>query len=282
MVPHLAVVAPDDAGPTALAAKAGEIRRWAFEVVMKAGKGHLGGSLSCTEILVALYHGGVLRFDPRDPHWPGRDRFVLSKGHGCNTLYCVLADVGFFPADHLERYLEDGSLLGGHADHRVPGVEILGGSLGHGLGVAGGMAWGARLDGAQHLVVVLLGDGESQEGSIWEAAAFASQRRLGNLVAITDRNGLGSEDFTERTAGLDPLEDRWRAFGWEVRVVDGHSVEALLGVLADVRARASDRPLMIVAHTVKGKGISFLENTPRAHHTLPRGPEVERARRDLA
>jgi transketolase len=278
----VAVVVAEDTGAEALARKAAALRRRALETVLAAGKGHLGGSLSCTEILVALYHGGVLRFDARRPDWPGRDRFILSKAHGCNTFYCVLEDLGFFPPEHLEHYLADGSLLSGHTDHRIPGVEILGGSLGHGLGVAAGMAWGARLDGAEHLVVTLLGDGESQEGSVWEAAAFASQRRLRNLVALTDRNRLGSEDFTERTAGLDPLADRWRAFGWEVREVDGHSIPALLCALADVRRRMAERPLMIVAHTVKGKGISFLENTPRAHHTLPRGAEVARARRDLA
>ena len=281
MVSGVALVAREERPGGSLADRARDIRRRAFESVIKAGKGQLGGSLSCTEILVALYHGGVLRVDARDPRWPARDRFVLSKAHACNTLYAVLADRGFFPASHLDHYLEDGTPLGGHADHGVPGVEILGGSLGHGLGVAAGMAWGAKLDQVEHLVLVLLGDGESQEGSIWEAGAFASQRGLGNLVAITDRNRLGSEDFTERTAGLDPLADRWRAFGWEVREVDGHDHAALLDVLAAAAAAPSGRPRCVIAHTIKGKGVSFIEDRVEWHHKVPTPEQVAQALEEL-
>ena len=264
-----------------LAKKAREIRRRAFEMVIRAGKGHLGGSLSCTEILVALYYGRILRFDPSNPRWGERDRFILSKAHGINTLYVVLADLEFYPASELSTFLDDGSMLSGHTDHRIPGVEIAGGSLGHGLGVAAGIALGAKLSGKDYLTFALIGDGESQEGSIWEAAMFASHHRLNRLIAITDRNNLGSEDYTENTARLEPLADKWRAFAWDVDCIDGHSFDEIFRAFKDVRTRQSPRPLMIIAHTVKGKGISFLENTPAAHHTLPKGPDIDRAREDL-
>ena len=262
--------------------KARYLRRRAFAMVMQAGKGHLGGSFSCTEILVALYYGGVLRFDPGMPTWGQRDRFILSKGHANNTLYVLLADLGFFSEEELGGYGRDGSLLGGHCDPQVPGVEVVTGSLGHGLGIGAGIALGARLDQEDYLTFVLLGDGECQEGSVWEAALFAGHHGLGNLVAIVDRNGLGSEEFTERSMRLEPLADKWTDFGWEARLVDGHSPHELRLALADCRLRQSHRPLVIVAHTVKGKGISCLENTPRAHHTLPQGEDIAIAARELA
>ena len=265
-----------------LTAKAKEIRQRTLEMVLKAGAGHLGGSFSCAEILVTLYYGNILRYDAANPAWEERDRFILSKGHANNSLYVILADVGFFQADNLENYCRSGCFLGNHCDNTVPGVEVITGSLGHGLGIAAGMALAGKLDGRQHLVFAVIGDGESQEGSIWEAAMFASQHRLSNLIVFLDRNGLGSEDFTENTAGLEPVKDKWLAFGWEVHSVDGHSIDELLAVLADCRSRISDKPIMIIARTVKGKGISFLENTPRSHHTLPVGNEIEIARRDLS
>jgi transketolase len=266
---------------SALKDKARYIRRQAFEMVINAGRGHLGGSLSCTEILVTLYYAGLLRFDAKNPHWEQRDRFIISKGHAVNTLYVLLADLGYFPFSELSNYTKDGGLLGGHCDYHIPGIETVSGSLGHGLGIASGIALAAKLDGGDCMTFVLLGDGECQEGSIWEAAMFAASHSLGKLVALVDRNRLGSEDFTENTARLEPFEDKWRAFGWDVKSVDGHSVEQLLHALKDCRIRESDRPLVIIANTIKGKGISFLENTPRAHHTLPKGDEVIIARRDL-
>jgi transketolase len=261
--------------------KAKYIRRQAFETVINAGRGHLGGSLSCTEILVTLYYGGLLRFDSKNPNWEQRDRFIISKGHAVNTLYVLLADLGFFPVSELSRYTKDGGILGGHCDYHIPGIETVSGSLGHGLGIASGIALAAKLDGRDYMTFVLLGDGECQEGSIWEAAMFAASHNLDKLIAFVDRNRLGSEDFTESTARLEPLEDKWRAFGWDVKSVDGHSIEQLLHALKDCRIRESDRPLVIIANTIKGKGISFLENTPKAHHTLPKGDEVIVARRDL-
>jgi len=258
-----------------------EIRRETFEMAMKAGRGHLGGSLSCVEILVSLYAGGILHHDPKRPHWEGRDRFLMSKGHANNTLFVLMAKLGYFPEEELQGFLANGSRLGMHLDRRLPGMEILSGSLGHGLGLGGGMALAAKLDGKSHLTFVMMGDGESQEGSVWEAGMFASQHRLDNLVAITDRNRLGSEDFTEHTAGLEPLDQRWESFGWEVRCLDGHDFQAIASSLHDIRSRNGGRPLMLLAHTIKGKGISVLENKPHSHHTLPRGEEIEIARREL-
>jgi transketolase len=258
-----------------------DIRRETFEMAIKAGRGHLGGAFSCVDILVALFKGGILNFDPQQPQWEDRDRFLLSKGHASSVLFVLLAKLGYFPLQELEGFLANGSRLGVHLDRRLPGIETVSGSLGHGLGVGAGMALAARLDGKPHRVFVLMGDGESQEGSVWEAGMFAAQHHLDNLVAITDRNRLGSEDFTESTAGLDPLDQRWASFGWDVAAVDGHDIPAIQAALAGVRDRDGGRPLMLIAHTVKGKGMSVLENTPRSHHTLPRGEEIAITRRDL-
>ncbi|MBN1359574.1 MAG: transketolase [Sedimentisphaerales bacterium] len=259
-----------------------QTRLRALEMALHAGAGHLGGSFSCTDVLVALYYGGFLRHDPANPDWDDRDRLILSKGHANGTLYVILADRGYFREAELDNFGRQGSCLGNHCDKTVPGVEITSGSLGHGLGVASGLAWSALLSGRDYRVFCIVGDGECQEGSIWEAAMFASQRRLGNLVAILDRNRLGSEDFTEDSAGLDPVEDKWTVFGWEVRSIDGHDFAQILPALEDCHTRASHQPLMIVANTVKGKGMPTLENTPRSHHTLPKGEEIDIARRALA
>jgi transketolase len=264
-----------------LEATAKQIRLRALDMALNAGAGHLGGSFSCTEVLVALYYGGILQHDPAHPAWEDRDRLIVSKGHANSTLYVILAARGYFPEAELDRFGRWGSCLGNHCDKTVPGVEIISGSLGHGLGVASGLAWSASLSERDFRVFCILGDGESQEGSIWEAAMFAGQRRLGNLVAILDRNRLGSEDFTEDSAGLDPVEDKWTAFGWEVRSINGHDFTQVLPALEDGRTRTSHQPLMIVANTVKGKGMPTLENTPRSHHTLPKGEEIDVARRAL-
>jgi len=261
--------------------KAKYIRKRAFEMVMRAGKGHLGGSLSSTEILVALYYGGILTFDKNRPEDPDRDRFIMSKGHSNNTLYVILADLGLVGTNDLDCYTQDNGLLGGHCDNNVPGIEIVTGSLGHGLSVGAGIAWGAKLNNKRYKTYVVLGDGESQEGSVWEAAMFAAHHKLDNLVAITDRNRLGSEEFTEQNASLEPLFDKWHAFGWDTHTVaDGHSVEQLLEVFR--KGTATGRPRMIIANTVKGKGISFLENTPQSHHTLPKGDQIEIALKELS
>ncbi len=265
-----------------LTAAAARVRRMILEMAVRAGKGHIGGAFSATEILVALYHGGVLRLRPGEPDWPGRDRFLLSKGHACLVQYAVLADLDILPRAHVERFGDDGELLGNHPDRRIPGVEADSGSLGNGLGIAAGLALGAQLDGDDRLSVVLLGDGECYEGAVWEAAAFAAHERLGRLVAIVDRNGLCATAPTESVNGLEPLVDKWRAFGWEVREVDGHSFSELASALGDARERPAGPPLCLLARTVKGKGVSFMEGEVGWHHGVPDGERLERARRELA
>lgn len=239
------------------------IRAKTIAMVKKAQGGHLGGSLSALELLVALYYS-IMRVDPKNPKWDGRDRFILSKAHACQSLYVILADLGFFPEEELGMFLKDGSRLGNHSSYLVPGVEVAGGSLGHGLGLACGMAWAARMDGKTHRVYCMIGDGESQEGSVWEAAMFAAHHRLANLIAITDYNQLGSEDFVENTSDLHPLHLKWQSFGWDVRGIDGHD-------FADITRSfyPSPRPTMIIANTIKGRGTS-LENKPQSHHNIPK------------
>ncbi len=264
------------------ARKAAELRITILEAALRAGKGHVPPAFSWVELAVALFHGGVLRLRPSQPAWPDRDRFILSKGHGCLTLYAVLADFGFFDKSELSRVSSDGSMLAGHPDPLIPGVEAMSGSLGHGLGVGAGLAIGARLDGRDSLSVVLLGDGECNEGSVWEAAMFAAHHKISRLVAIIDRNGLSSTGYTEDVLTLEPFDQRWRAFGWDTVVCDGHSFTELGGVLDGLRNRKSDRPIAIVARTIKGRGVSFMENSPLWHHRMPKGPEIDQARRELA
>ena len=262
--------------------KARWVRRQALEMVVSAGKGHIGGALSCTDILVALYYGGILRVDPHRPDWADRDRFILSKGHSCVALYSVLADLGFFPVAELGSFCQKGSRLGGHPDRNIPGIEADTGSLGHGLGIAAGLALSAKIDKKERQTVVLVGDGESYEGSVWEAAMFAGHHGLDNLTAIVDRNQQCVTDFTEDCNRLEPLADKWKAFGWDVRDVDGHSFAELLGAFKDFRSRRSSRPLVLIASTIKGKGVSFMERTLVWHHSVPAGEELKIARQELA
>ena len=264
-----------------LTGRAAWVRSRVFEMIVGAGKGHIGGSMSCTDILVALYHGGGLRFDAANPEWDGRDRFIFSKGHSAEAVYAVLADVGFFEAEQLGTYGQPGTKLGGHVDMSIPGIEVSTGSLGHGLGIGAGLALAAKLDSEDHLCVVLLGDGECYEGSVWEAAMFASHHRLNNLVAIVDRNGQITLDRTEDANRLEPFADKWEAFGWEVHNVDGHSFDSLLDVFQKMRSRVSERPMVIVAKTVKGKGISYMEGDLNWHHNVPKGELLDLARAEL-
>ena len=261
--------------------KAKFVRKRTFEMVIKARRGHLGGSFSCTELLVSLYYNGYLRFDKTNPKREDRDRLIFSKGHANNTLFVILADLGLVPVTELDNYSQDGSILSQHCDPQVPGVEVVSGSLGHGLGLASGIALGLKLSKNNSITFVIMGDGECQEGSIWEAAMFAAQHKLFNLVAILDWNGLGSEDYIENTSGLEPIGDKWKAFGWDVKLIDGHSFKEIIGALEGCHNRHSKSPLMIIAKTIKGKGISSLENLPKAHHTLPTGDEIEKARKEL-
>jgi transketolase len=261
---------------------AARIRKSVLETCLRAGTGHLTSSLSCVEILVALYHGGLLRFDPQRPDWEGRDRFIMSKGQASPALYAVLADLGFFDPRDLELFAQQGGRMGVHLQQDVPGVEITSGSLGLGLGIAAGLALGAAMDGEGHRVFALLGDGECDEGSIWEAAMFAAHHRLGNLTAVIDRNGLCVTDFTEKIVALEPLEDKWRAFGWQVLRIDGHSLGALADALAVRGAPGSSPPLMVIADTIKGAGIPCISNIPLWHGQVPSGELADRCRVELA
>jgi transketolase len=262
--------------------KARWIRRQILETIAASRRGHIGGAFSCTDILTVLYYGQCMRFDPRRPRWPERDRFLLSKGHSCLALYVILADLGFFPLSELQSYCVEGSMLGGHPDRRIPGVEADTGSLGHGLGIAAGMALAGSMDNKEYTTFALLGDGECHEGSVWEAATFAAHHRLKNLVAIVDRNRQCATDYTEDCNALEPLPNKWKSFGWDTVEVDGHSMEAIAAALRPARNRSSDRPLVIIANTIKGKGVSFMEAKVSWHHGIPSGRELEIARQELA
>ena len=242
--------------------------------------GHPGGDLSAADLLATLFFH-VLRVDPSQPLDPTRDRFVMSKGHASAALYATLALAGFIPKDALETYMKPYSALNGHPDHtKVPGVEANTGPLGHGLPVSVGMALAARHDRATWRTFVLTGDGELQEGSNWEAIMAASHFRLDNLTAIVDRNRLQQGDTTEQTIRLEPLADRWRAFGWGVVEVDGHDLAALVST-CDRLPVESGRPSCIIAHTIKGRGVSFMENRVEWHHRVPTTNELAAALAEL-
>lgn len=257
------------------------IRKSVLEMCVSAGTGHVTSSLSCIDILVALHYGGIMRLDPANPEWSERDRFILSKGQASPALYAILADMGFFPADELTRFAQKNGSFGVHLQHDVPGVEITSGSLGQGFGLAAGLALGARMNRELHLVFTMLGDGECYEGSIWETAMFAGHNRLNNLVAILDRNYLCVTDFTENLVALEPFEDKWLAFGWEVLRIDGHDFHALLDALTGLRSRRSSKPLIIIADTTKGEGIESIANIPLWHGAAPTGELADICRTDL-
>lgn len=261
--------------------KSNRVRMQTLEMCAYAGSGHIASSFSCTEILVALYYGGILRFDSANPKWNERDRFIVSKGHGAMTLYPILADLCFFAKDELSKFCQGDGILGAHPDNNIPGIEAVTGSLGHGLGLAIGLALCAKMDRKDYITVVLLGDGECYEGSVWEGAMLASHHQLNNLIGIIDRNGLSVTDFTEKSLKLSPLKDKWYSFGWDVVTIDGHSFKDIFDSFKDFRSRKSNKPLMIIANTVKGKGVSFMENNPLWHTLAPTNEQIEAARREL-
>jgi transketolase len=262
-----------------LRTRANRSRTTDLTMIGRAGLGHVGGDMSVLDILTTLFFA-VLRVDPSKPDWADRDRFILSKGHTAGALYTTLAAVGFFSGRELSTFAGPLSPLNGHPNRtKVPGVETNTGPLGHGLPVGVGMAVGARLAGSARHVYVVLGDGELQEGSNWEAAMTAGHRRLANMTAVVDRNRLQQGAGTEDTNALDPLEDKWRAFGWDVVTVDGHDHMALLS--AFVAPRGS-RPTCVIANTTKGKGISFMEDRVEWHHKVPDASQISLATAELA
>ena len=266
---------------TELKKKANDIRHLVLDMCVQAGTGHVTSSFSSVELLVALYYGDILHYDVANPKWDNRDRFILSKGQASPLLYAVLADLGFYPREELNKFCHVDGIFGVHLQNDVPGVEITSGSLGHGLGIAAGLALAAKKDANSFLIFTLLGDGECHEGSVWESAMFAAQHKLNNLVAIIDRNKLCVTDFVDSIVSLDPFTKKWESFGWEVSNVNGHSFEEILGVLKPIRERKADKPLMIIADTVKGKGVSFMENKPLWHGLAPTGEEAKLAKEEL-
>ncbi len=256
------------------------VRRHIVEMTGEAKSGHPGGSLSAVEILVTLFFG-VMRHDPKNPEWPDRDRFILSKGHGCPVLYAVMAESGYTPVDQLKTLRKLGSVYQGHPDKRfLPALEISTGSLGQGLSVALGIGAAARLNGSPARTYVVLGDGEIQEGQIWEAAMFGAYHRIDNVVAIVDYNKIQLDGFVKDIMELEPLADKWRAFGWHVIEVGGHDIPALKAAFEEA-ATVKERPTVLIAHTVKGKGVSFMENNPKFHGVAPTPAEVEQALKEL-
>jgi transketolase len=260
-------------------ALAKRIRVHALRMTSMSGGSHIGAIFSCTDILAVLY-GGILNVDPAAPESLGRDRFVLSKGHAGGGLYAALAERGFFPIEKLLTHYQDGSDLSGHVSHKLPGIDISTGALGHGLSIAAGMAYSGKLKKAEHRVFCLLSDGECDEGSTWEAILFAAQHGLSNLVAIVDYNRIQGIAPISEVIELEPFADKWAAFGWAVKEVDGHDHDALRRALAAVPF-VTGKPSCLIAHTTKGKGVSFMENTVLWHYRVPRGVEFDAALAEL-
>lgn len=256
------------------------IRRHGVEMTHLSGGSHIASILSVADIIGVLY-SNVLHFDPKDPKMPDRDRFILSKGHAGAAIYAALAESGFFDKEELKTHYQNGSRLSGHVSHKgIAGVEFSTGSLGHGLPVAAGMAHAAKLDEKQHHVYVVMGDGECDEGSVWEAAMYANHYGLNNLVAIVDHNKMQSLDYCENTMKLAPFAEKWRSFGWNCIEIDGHDHAQLKNAFA--AANVSDKPTVIIANTIKGKGISFMEFDILWHYRFPHdGWEYEDSLKEL-
>ncbi|MDN3515253.1 MAG: transketolase [Candidatus Brocadia sp.] len=256
------------------------IRRHIIRMLAKAGSGHPGSSLSTVDLLVALFYN-KLRHNPHIPTWPDRDRFILSKGHGCPALYATLAEMDYFDRDKLNTLRQFGSILQGHPCMKTtPGIEISGGSLGQGLSVGLGIALAAKLDKKDYRTYVMLGDGEIEEGQIWEAAMAASHYKVDNLCAILDQNGLQIDGFIHEIMSSHPIPDKWRGFGWHVIEIDGHNYDAILAAY-DEAEKIQERPTVIVAKTVKGKGVSFMENQVDWHGKAPSKEDAGRALAEL-
>jgi len=254
---------------------AAETRKQLLRIIYDAGGGHTGGALSSVDILVSLYFH-TLKYDPKNPEDPARDRFILSKGHSVEGFYCVLARAGYFPQKELQTYGQFGSRLYGHPTMKVPGVEVPTGALGHGLPIGVGMAIAGKRDNSNYRVFVLMGDGEQAEGSVWEAAMSASHYKLDNLVGIIDYNQLQISGTVDSVMGLSPLDERWRSFGWNVVEVAGNDIEQLTG-LFDRLPLVHGKPTLVLAHTTKGKGVSFIENQAVWHHHVPTKEQYEQA-----
>ena len=258
-----------------------ELRRLALKIIFQAGSGHPGGSFSATDLMTALFFGGILNYDASNPKDPKRDRFLLSKGHASGIFYAVLARAGYISVSDLDSYRKINSerFLSGHAHPKTPGVEIASGSLGQGLSVAHGIALGTKLDGYDSKTYVMLGDGELQEGQIWEAAMSADKFKSNNLIAIVDYNKVAQDNITKDLKDLEPLEDKWNSFNWDVHRIDGHNMEAIMNVLQ--LPLHPEKPRVIIADTIKGKGVSFMEGKTAWHGVAPSAEDYEKSLKEL-
>jgi transketolase len=256
------------------------VRRDIVEMIAAAKSGHPGGSLSAVEVVVTLYFD-VMRHDPKRPDWPDRDRFILSKGHAAPVLYAVMAETGYTPKDELKTLRKLGSRYQGHPDRRfIPQLEASTGSLGQGVSLALGMGLAARLNGSPSRTFVMLGDGEIQEGQIWEAAMFGAFHKVDNVVAIVDNNKIQLDGFVKDILDVEPLADKWRAFGWHVVELDGHDLAAVKAAFTEAE-QTKGKPTALICHTVKGKGVSFMENNPKFHGMAPTADELKVALQEL-
>lgn len=259
---------------------AAQVRRDLLDMIYEAQAGHPGGSLSAADIVTALYFR-IMRLDPRNPHWPDRDRFILSKGHACPVWYAALANRGFFDRAHLKTLRKLDSLLQGHADmNKTPGIDMTVGSLGQGICAGLGMALSARLQKRAYHVWVLVGDGELQEGSVWEAAMAAPRWKLDNYTVIIDNNGIQNDTFTNSIMPVEPVAEKWRAFGWRVLEINGHAMPEVVGAL-ETALTVKGQPVAIVANTIKGRGVSFMENVPEWHGKAPNAEQFQQALAEL-
>ena len=266
---------------TGLEKKALELRRLALKIIFQAGSGHPGGSLSATDLMTALFFGGILRYDPSRPNDPKRDRFLLSKGHASGIYYSVLAKAGFISESDLDDYrkINSAQFLSGHGHPKTPGIEIASGSLGQGLSVAHGIALGTRLEGLDSKVYVILGDGEIQEGQIWEAAMSASKFKTSNLIAIVDNNKVAQDNITKDLKDIEPIEAKWDSFGWDVHRINGHDMAEIIKILQT--PIHPNKPRVIIADTIKGKGVSFMEGKTAWHGVAPSKEDYDKALKEL-
>ena len=258
---------------------ASKIRLKVLEDAVRAGKGHLGGSYSCVELLVSLYYGGFLKISSESPKDPNRDFFIMGKGHACLSLYPILNDLGFLSQERYQQYGENGSSVGGQLDISIPGVEYNTGSLGHALGICAGFAFASKLDGRKNQSIALIGDAECDEGAIWEAILFAAEHKLDNLICIVDRNRLSVTKIIESEVVFGDFEKKLSLFDWDCKEIDGHNYHDIFSAFE--YSKNSKKPLMILANTIKGKGVSFMENITKWHHSVPTAKEVKLAKKEL-
>ena len=260
--------------------KAKVIRKYVINMIYQAGSGHVGGALSCTDILTMIYFF-KMKHNPQDPKWENRDRFILSKGHAAPVLYAILAECGYFPIEELNTLRKFGSRLQGHPNNNLPGIDVSSGSLGQGLSIASGMALSAKLDKKDFKIYVVLGDGECNEGQVWEAVMFASHYNLDNIIVIIDRNYFQIDGRTEDIMSLEPLEDKFKAFNWNVYKCNGNDIRDLITIFNNIQNKSNEKPTVIIASTIKGKGVKFMENDNSFHGRAPSITEYEKAIKEL-